>query len=263
MRNSQLLGWLAKCFAIVVLSSTLGVITPARASGPFADWNRDLQEAIHDLESGDAKVADKVLRRLVDDYVREVVPGEASERNLGTLLLYRAIAERELGRIDDAHWNWDLAANFLPDISTFDLGRFWLNRLLVSKDVKQAPWKLQPGSLRVGGNSDSDPTAEALLLEHHADTGHVPSPPQIVRRTPFRFRLAAGAPETPGKLVVRVTIDAKGRISQPVVVEKLGNPALSYSALESIRKWVFRPATLDGRPVTVFYTATIDLHNLR
>jgi hypothetical protein len=33
---------------------------------------------------------------------------------------------------------------------------------------------------------------------------------------------------------------------------------LTESAVESVRRWVFSPATLDGRPVKVYYVLTVN-----
>lgn len=52
-------------------------------------------------------------------------------------------------------------------------------------------------------------------------------------------------------------IDTEGCVSRDHVLK--GMPSgLSRAALASVEKWVFEPATLDGKPVKVYYTLTVN-----
>jgi TonB family protein len=223
--------------AAFLIVAALGA--PARAAGPFAAWNRDLQKAIHDLETGSSKEAAKILDRLLQVYVQEAGPTGANERNLGTLLLYRAIAEQDLGRIEDARWDLDLAKNFLPGIAEFDLGRFGAAGTEIHDYARTEPDLPE---------ATPDP----------APAGQEVTPPRVKKHVRPNYTFGGRVFKTQGELEVEVVIDKQGRVSHPKVIRKLSNPALSYAALEALRRWEFEPATLDGRPVQVFYDLTVN-----
>jgi protein TonB len=60
-----------------------------------------------------------------------------------------------------------------------------------------------------------------------------------------------------GAVVVRATIDAEGRVVDVVPLERVGG-GLTETAMEAISGWRFEPATLDGRPVAVYYNLTVN-----
>jgi len=51
-----------------------------------------------------------------------------------------------------------------------------------------------------------------------------------------------------GAITVAIVIDTEGNVSKAQVVKALGQ-GLDQNALETVRKWKFRPATRDGEPV--------------
>lgn len=60
----------------------------------------------------------------------------------------------------------------------------------------------------------------------------------------------------PGTVVLQATIDREGRVTDLEVLR--GEPfGMTEAALEAVRRWRFRPATLEGRPVAVYYHLTV------
>jgi protein TonB len=82
--------------------------------------------------------------------------------------------------------------------------------------------------------------------------------PKLVKRFKPKYTYGARVFQSEGVVIVRVVIDDKGGVGYPVVLKKQENPALTFVALEAIRKWKFRPATLDGHPIHVFYNLTVN-----
>ncbi len=62
---------------------------------------------------------------------------------------------------------------------------------------------------------------------------------------------------TTGLVVVRTVIGEDGSIRDAWVTESL-DEALDKAALDAVRQWTFEPATLDGKPVEVYYNLTIN-----
>ena len=60
-----------------------------------------------------------------------------------------------------------------------------------------------------------------------------------------------------GTLVLEVVIDEDGCVRQPKVL-KGEDTGMAAVGLKTIRKWVFAPATLDGKPVRISYVLTIN-----
>jgi len=51
-----------------------------------------------------------------------------------------------------------------------------------------------------------------------------------------------------GTVVLKVTVSASGEIKDVLVLQQAAG--FTQQALEAVRKWKFKPATLDGKPVT-------------
>ncbi|HWM90193.1 MAG TPA: TonB family protein [Thermoanaerobaculia bacterium] len=86
--------------------------------------------------------------------------------------------------------------------------------------------------------------------------------PMVQRTVAPPKRLFGKAPDYPrgvkqqGTVVVEAIIDEQGCIPNLRVCKSL-HPTLDLSTLEAVRRWVFRPAELDGKPVKVYYTLTV------
>lgn len=69
--------------------------------------------------------------------------------------------------------------------------------------------------------------------------------------------ISYGAPEYPpserfhgreGWVYLNYMIDAQGRPFEPAVVESSGNEAFEKAAMEVVKRWVYKPTTVDNRP---------------
>jgi len=86
----------------------------------------------------------------------------------------------------------------------------------------------------------------------------------ILPRAVSTFQLTSVPPDYPysakqahsqGKVVVRLTIGTDGHVSNPQAVS--GPTDLQRSAIDSVRKWVFRPFWFRGEPVEIESTIEI------
>jgi hypothetical protein len=59
--------------------------------------------------------------------------------------------------------------------------------------------------------------------------------------------------------VIEAVIDEDGCIRQPKITKGQGT-AIAAASLKALRKWVFQPATRDGKPVRVTYVLTLNAH---
>jgi TonB family protein len=76
--------------------------------------------------------------------------------------------------------------------------------------------------------------------------GSVPrfAPAEVIATAPVVYPFNAAMP---GTVILQVKVDAEGAIGEVSVVRDL--PPFTSAALQSIRKWKFKPARLNGRPV--------------
>lgn len=82
-------------------------------------------------------------------------------------------------------------------------------------------------------------------------------PPKNVNKAQPEYPASARDAKIEGTVVVNTVIDEQGRVRNPTVAESSGNSDLDRSAVDTVAQWTFRPATLDGKPVEVYYTITI------
>ncbi len=60
-----------------------------------------------------------------------------------------------------------------------------------------------------------------------------------------------------GTVIVEAVIDQDGCTRQ-VKIQRGVSKEADAAALEAVRHWVFRPATLDGKPISVYYVMTVN-----
>ncbi|MGD2113471.1 MAG: TonB family protein [Acidobacteriota bacterium] len=60
-----------------------------------------------------------------------------------------------------------------------------------------------------------------------------------------------------GVVIVQAIIDKQGTVTNVKVLKGLGM-GLDQAAVEAIKKWKFEPATLNGKPVAVYYNLTVN-----
>jgi TonB family protein len=82
-------------------------------------------------------------------------------------------------------------------------------------------------------------------------------PPKVMTKKAPSYPAAAREDKIEGTVVVNTVIDEQGRVRNPTVADSSGNAELDQEAVDTVARWTFEPATLDGRPVEVYYTITI------
>jgi protein TonB len=59
-----------------------------------------------------------------------------------------------------------------------------------------------------------------------------------------------------GVVIIEATIGPDGRVQDAKVLRSI--PLLDAAALEAVKQWVFTPTTLNGQPVPVIMTVTVN-----
>ena len=86
--------------------------------------------------------------------------------------------------------------------------------------------------------------------------GDVKAPVKMFHPPPVYPEIARKA-RIQGVVVVRAVIETDGTVSQTEI--RKGLPlGLDHAARDAIRRWRFKPATLNGKPVKVFYHLTVN-----
>lgn len=86
--------------------------------------------------------------------------------------------------------------------------------------------------------------------------GDVTRPEKISGIPPVYTELARKA-RVMGVVIVEAIIDEQGNVTETRVLKGLPM-GLDRAAVEAVETWKFKPATLDGRPVPVFYVLTVN-----
>ena len=89
----------------------------------------------------------------------------------------------------------------------------------------------------------------------HYVRGDVVEPVVVARVQPAYTEIARRA-RIQGIVVVETIIDTRGQVTDVRVLKSLPM-GLSESAVEAVKQWRFKPAMLDQRPVSVYFTLTV------
>jgi TonB family protein len=82
-------------------------------------------------------------------------------------------------------------------------------------------------------------------------------PPKALTTTPPVYPESAKRAKIEGVSVVETVIDETGRVTQPKIKATSGDKDLDKAAIDAVSTWTFQPATLDGKPVAVYFSLTI------
>lgn len=94
--------------------------------------------------------------------------------------------------------------------------------------------------------------------ERQGEKGDVTAPVLLSRVEPLYTEVARKARIT-GSVTLETTIDANGDVRDVRVLKSLPF-GLDQSAIDAVRQWKFRPATRNGRPVSVLFKLTVNFH---
>jgi len=105
------------------------------------------------------------------------------------------------------------------------------------------------GQVGGGGNTAGAPVR----------VGGIVLAPKIVSRIEPRYTEAARNARIQGIVIVEAIIDPQGNVTDARILKPLGF-GLDQQALAAIREWKFRPGTLNGQPISVYFNLTINFH---
>lgn len=80
--------------------------------------------------------------------------------------------------------------------------------------------------------------------------------PVLVHRVDPRYPEIAVKTRTQGPVILEAVIDRQGWVVEAKVMRDIGM-GCGESALQAVRQWRYRPATLNGRAVSVYLTVTV------
>jgi periplasmic protein TonB len=102
----------------------------------------------------------------------------------------------------------------------------------------------------VGGLPDAPPPTEPIRVG-----GNIKDPKKLKHVQPNYPAIARQA-RVQGVVIVECTISPQGRVVDAKVLRSL--PLLDQAALDAVRQWVFTPTLLNGVPVPVIMTVTVN-----
>ena len=131
------------------------------------------------------------------------------------------------------------------------------------------PASLQPISGFVDGGADLGGRFETVALPPTPP----PPPPSPPPQQPMRLHSGMQAPrkvfnadpiypqiaqraQVGGIVILEAVIDARGRVESVRVLRSL--PLLDQAAVDAVKQWIFTPALLNGTPVPVVMTVTVN-----
>jgi protein TonB len=157
----------------------------------------------------------------------------------------------------------------LPEISKPSLGQVRLAKPKIQRSAKvQANGELAP---TLEANSEALPLGDNSLGANFAESSKQPEAPaapvpvggdvrpaRLISSVPPAYPALAKAQHVAGDVRIDALIDANGRVTTMKVVS--GPSLLHQAATDALRQWKYQPATLDGKPVPMHLTVTLQFH---
>jgi TonB family protein len=218
------------------------LVSPHEPNRPLADrLADDAAAAVERLASSASwQAAWQASRKLLAERAPEV---QRSRGAVAAALALVALADAGTGDEDGALCRWRAALSFDPSLVEADLSAYGAAGQL-----------LEEHPLENLENAEQSP--RRLVPAKGAVTSQV-TPPEIVSTRRPEYTLAARQARVAGTVILEAVINEKGRIVQTRVLKGLPF-GLDVQSVDAVCDWTFKPATLLGRPVPVYYVLTVN-----
>ncbi len=98
--------------------------------------------------------------------------------------------------------------------------------------------------------------ATVIAPASHAGPPYVDATlPQVIRKVPAAYPPAARRDRIEGTVVVQALVGKEGRVRETKITHSV--PALDAAAVRSVRRFVFKPAVSNGKPVAVWVAVPV------
>lgn len=229
-------------FAVFSVSLFFAAGSPAAGAPPegqVARWKSRLADADEALKAGEWQRARWIADTEIKDMVRRIGRLDEATPLLSGAAFFRALAEAGLGSPREALWDFGIAQALVPAFSEVDLTSYG-----------EAGKLLEAG--RLSAMNEPEPVAEDVW---EASGGY--TPPRKLRARPPEHPRTKSRLCIEGSVEVLIAIAEDGSTQRPRL-RSSSDPVLAFAAMDALRAWRFEPARVDGKPVTVVYTQTID-----
>jgi TonB family protein len=180
-----------------------------------------------------------VLAGYADDYPATAATG----------LALAALADAGLGDESLALCRWEAAQKLDPKFAQADFSSFGEAGAVLTRHRAQAPLP--------GVSAASPETARTPEPIDATRLGPEVRRPEILSKTPPEYPLAARKERLEGTVIVESIIGKDGRVLHARILQTQPK-GLGLAALDAVCQWRFKPATLKGEPVKVYYVLTVN-----
>jgi len=115
-------------------------------------------------------------------------------------------------------------------------------------EIKPGPAAAKPKPAAAPVKTPIKPAAPDGATDNAGACTEPPGKPEPTLKTEIEYTEEARAAGIEGRLVLKVTVDASGAVTDVVVVTGV-DPALDATAIATVKTWRFRPALACGKPV--------------
>jgi TonB family protein len=137
------------------------------------------------------------------------------------------------------------------------VGLLWMSAELITDPAEKKKVLEEAGALLFRAMSRSRETeAPSIAGLAPVRVGGDIKPPVRIKNVPPVYPEEAAAAGTQGAVVIEATINAAGGVSGTRLLHSI--PQFDQAALDAVRQWIYEPTTVDGRPVPVIMTITVN-----
>jgi TonB family protein len=151
----------------------------------------------------------------------------------------------------------DIARQFLQSKPEGPVAERARTTLCLARRADTSPFLTPEQIAEHKANCDVDPDGIRVVGGKDPAVAGKVSRPEKLFGAPPTYTESARRDKVRGKVTLESIIDEDGCVRSLVVCRSL-HPDLDRSAMDTISTWVFKPATLEGKPVKVYYSLTVN-----
>lgn len=218
------------------------LVSPHEPNRPLADrLADDPAAAVERLASSASwQAAWKAARKLLAERAPEV---QRSRGAVAASLALVALADAGMGDEAGALCRWHAALSLDPSLVEADLSAYGAAGQLLEEHPLENPESAEQPPRRVTPPKDT--------------AGPPVTRPEVVSTRLPEYTIPARQARVAGTVILEAVITDRGRVIQTKVLKGLPF-GLDMASIDAVCDWTFKPATLLGKPVPVYYVLTVN-----
>lgn len=233
----------------------------AQAADTATAWVKDITTQMEFLfeQASKGEKPEKNLKKaskLVERLLRQMGPSSGTCPFFARALLLRSVFAAQLGKWEEAIWDFQIALSLEPALTEFNMAGFGVDWTVFEKAKKD--WKKAAQSWNQKKKTIGKEALGFFAYDESRDCPILCEPPRKRNEVNPEYPEGCRFFREQSAVVIQVVIRKDGSVGDPYFPEMCERAPFLVAAAEAIRHWRYDPPTCDGKNTEMMGTITVN-----